>query len=353
MAIDRESSLVNFRALKDAPEQRAELLRNVTALLAMVADTCQCSLLDTYDSVLIRLTDMSDAAVRAEVARRLADLRRAPAGVVRKLALDDIVIAQPLLIRSAVLTEHDLVGIAQLRGNQHRRAIAARPDIGAALTWTLISRGDDSVRRAAAANATASYSRDGYDRLMAQARSDREMQLLIAAHPATPVPLLRQLAEFAGAEATDALRHRPQPAPARPAEAPPRRPAGLGVYDFDTAARRVEEWLDDTGSLDIAAVAGFAARDRFAEAVVGLVRLSGFDLDEVLSWFAERDTRTVLLVVRALGGSERDFAQFLNAGPWRLRLGADRRAEALRQFQDLGIDRAKALLEEEQASRAA
>jgi len=199
MSPTRESSLVNFRALQNEASQdrRGELLKNVTELLGLASDPRGDNLLHVYDSVMLRLAEMVEPAARMEIAAQLAHMRRAPDGIVRKLALDEIEIAQPLLICSPVLGDDALIGIAEIRGNAHRRAIAARPGIGESVTRVIVERGDDGVRRVLAGNVSARFSEETCRCLLDQARRDSEMRELLAVHPATPMAALEELCEFA------------------------------------------------------------------------------------------------------------------------------------------------------------
>ncbi|MCC6983955.1 MAG: DUF2336 domain-containing protein [Bauldia sp.] len=184
-AVRQATSLVDFRALKREPERLrgGDLMRDVMKLLRMVSDHSSDTVLDAYDTVLLRLSGMVEPAVRAEIAADLARQRRVPPAIVRHLALDDIEIAQPLLILSPMLSDSDLCGIAEIRGVPHRRAIARRPLIGMAVTDLLILRGDDSVRRALAGNVTARISPAGYEKLAEQAKRDPAMRELLAVTP--------------------------------------------------------------------------------------------------------------------------------------------------------------------------
>jgi uncharacterized protein (DUF2336 family) len=199
MSSKRDTSLVNFRALQNEASQgrRSELLKDVTELLGLVSDPRDDNLLHVYDSVMLRLAEMVEPSARVEIAAQLAHLRRAPDGIVRKLALDEIEIAHPLLVCSPVLSDDALIGIAEIRGNAHRRAIAARPGIGESVTRVLAERGDDGVRRVLAGNVSARFSEEGCRRLIDQARRDPEMPDLITANPAIPVPVLEELCGFA------------------------------------------------------------------------------------------------------------------------------------------------------------
>lgn len=181
-SLHQASSLVDFRALKREPERLrgGDLLRDVMKLLRMVSDHSSDGVLDAYDSVLLRLAGMVEPGVRAEIAADLARQRRVPPAIVRHLALDDIEIAEPLLILSPILSDADLCGIAEIRGNRHRHAIARRPLIGTTVTDLLIARGDDMVRRALAANVTARLSPAGREALAEQAERDAAMREILA-----------------------------------------------------------------------------------------------------------------------------------------------------------------------------
>lgn len=356
MAALRESSLVNFRALQDevSPDKGSELLRNVTALLGLVSDQCGQHLLDVYDSVMVRLIDMVDVAMKAEVAAQLSQLRHAPAAVVRKLAMDDIEIAQPLLIRSQSLTDDDLIGIAEIRGTPHRRAIATRPGISVAVTAVILKRADDAVRRVLASNVTAKLPDGGFQRFLDQAKHDTEMQALIAGHPATPVSVLQTLVKFSTEEVITRVKQRTQTTPQHQLERP--RATSLSKlfagYDFPAATEKVKRRMA-RGPFDMETVSRLVAGDGFAEGVVAFSKLANFPLREVLCWFALCDIEMVTVAARVLGATDEDFSRLMMAPPWRFRISAEERAEALEEFGELDLESANRQLAERQNEQAA
>ncbi|MDN3719832.1 hypothetical protein QW131_13230 [Roseibium salinum] len=93
--------------------RRAELARHVATLFALTSDRCSDEQVDIYDSVLLRLVDMVEAEVRRYVADQMASLRRGPEETIRRLADDDIEVAEPILLRSTVLRDADLIRIAE------------------------------------------------------------------------------------------------------------------------------------------------------------------------------------------------------------------------------------------------
>src|SRR5512134_1735115 len=66
-----------------------------------------------FDRVLGRMIWALDDPARAELARRLAPLRNAPPGLIRRLAADpEITVAAPVLARSPRLSDDDLWAVA-------------------------------------------------------------------------------------------------------------------------------------------------------------------------------------------------------------------------------------------------
>lgn len=81
------------------------------------------------DDLTLPLYDQVSPEARRFVAAALSECRRAPLGLVRRLASEPVEIAAPVLMRSAVLTDIDLVGLIARMGLPHARAIVRRPDL--------------------------------------------------------------------------------------------------------------------------------------------------------------------------------------------------------------------------------
>jgi uncharacterized protein (DUF2336 family) len=81
------------------------------------------------DDLTLPLYDQVSPEALRFVAAALSECRRAPPGLVRRLAAEPIEIAAPILMRSTTLTDIDLVGLIARMGLPHARAIARRPDL--------------------------------------------------------------------------------------------------------------------------------------------------------------------------------------------------------------------------------
>ncbi|WP_421785968.1 DUF2336 domain-containing protein [Hyphobacterium sp.] len=87
----------------------------------------------------------SDAAIRRRCAERLAEIKDAPANIVKLLAADTIGIAAPLLEHSEALSDFDLMEVCRLGSLDHRVMIASRETVSETVSATLASVGEPAV----------------------------------------------------------------------------------------------------------------------------------------------------------------------------------------------------------------
>ena len=104
--------------------------------LVRAAVTAFCSLtrpsrneIAQLDDLAMPLYDQLSVETRRYMAAALSECEYAPALLVRRLCDDDVEIAAPLLIRSSLLREIDLVALIGRHGLPHARVIARRPDL--------------------------------------------------------------------------------------------------------------------------------------------------------------------------------------------------------------------------------
>jgi uncharacterized protein (DUF2336 family) len=81
------------------------------------------------DDLTLPLYDQVSPEALRFAAAALSECRRAPMGLLRRLASEPVEIAAPVLMRSVALTDIDLVGIIARMGLPHARAIAGRPEL--------------------------------------------------------------------------------------------------------------------------------------------------------------------------------------------------------------------------------
>jgi uncharacterized protein (DUF2336 family) len=174
-------------------EKRAETLRRITSLFLDGAANFNPHHVALFDDVIGTLIEEIEAKALAELARRIAPVPNAPAGVVSKLARnDDIDVAGPVL-KNGHIADDDLLSIAETKSQAHLRAIATRAGINEALADVLVSRGDREVAHNIAANPQARLSDGAFTNLVKRAEQDGVLAEKVGQRTDIPPRLFRQL----------------------------------------------------------------------------------------------------------------------------------------------------------------
>lgn len=346
------TELVNFSMLEQAAtqEQREELTRNVVNLYSLTSATCSKEQMDIYDAVLMRLADIVGDDGRSHMAESLSRLRRAPEAVVLKLAHDIIEVARPLLEKSTVLRDTDLLEIAKTHGQDHLHAIAGREVLSEVVTDVLVERGKTEVRRRLASNQGAALSERAVNALLGAAEDDQELQLNLGLRGDLHDDYIVRLIAIASEKVRQRLVEQGEagaasriPQAARLAAQRMSNEYWLARYDFETAQEAVLGQFGRNG-LSEQLLRRFAEEDRFPEAVVTFACLAGIGLNEAKHWMVRVDTQPFVVMARACGLSPMTVQALMKIGPWRHRLSTDMRMETFNRFQALNRDKARRMV---------
>jgi hypothetical protein len=337
-----ESNLVDFKSLESDPSshRKNELLKGVATLFAVACDRCSLEQIEIYDDVLVRLSAMVEVEARAIAAEKLSPLRRAPERIIRLLAADDAIeVAGPVLTRSPVLKENDLITLAEVHGNAHLAAIARRTNLSEQLSSVVVRRGDAEVRLLVAGNHGARLGDDALRVLIDQAMSDPATAEALGDRPDTPEELVDRLVREAAEDVRRALRARGVKVSdlhvgeaARQASERMGNAYWLGQYDFETAWERA---TSRGGAIPEHTLCLLATEDRFADVVAAFSLMAGLHIDETKHWLVRTDTEPFLLMAKAIGLRFTTVQAMLKTGPWRHRLTQDDRRDAMIAFQSI------------------
>jgi uncharacterized protein (DUF2336 family) len=134
-------------------------------------------------SILSKLLTEIETTLRQNLAEGLAELEHAPHDLINLLANDEIEVARPILFKSHILAEPDLIEIIQNRSKEHLLVIADRDDVSATISELLINFGDEDVVSHLIENGDAKISRESMEYLVEESRRiDRFQEPLIARH---------------------------------------------------------------------------------------------------------------------------------------------------------------------------
>jgi uncharacterized protein (DUF2336 family) len=200
---DREVRDLLALASRKTRHGRADLFNAISDLFERRGDTLQEGERQLMLEILRRLSQEVERSVRASLARRVAGNPALPAGLATLLASDDIEVAYPILVESAVLRDPDLIEIIRHRSMQHRLAVSVRPGLGEAVSAALVECGEEDVIVSLLSNTTARIGQDVMQHLVEESRrTDRYRQPLVSRDD-----LPRELARRMCAWVSAALRH--------------------------------------------------------------------------------------------------------------------------------------------------
>jgi uncharacterized protein (DUF2336 family) len=162
---------------------RGKILRRLTDLFLVDAASYTDDQVAVFDDVISRLIEKIDRQMLVELSKRLAQAGNAPSKVVGALARHtDMLVAGPLLEKSDILTDADLVEIADRdrRDPALLSTIAARPRLSEAVTDVLIRRGNAALARKIIDRADAPISEASFARLVTSVENDKDLAAAIA-----------------------------------------------------------------------------------------------------------------------------------------------------------------------------
>lgn len=168
-------------------EKQAEILRRVTDLFLVDANSYSDEHVDLFDGVISRLAEKIETKARAELAHRLAPADNAPPNTVRMLARDQsIEVAGPILSQSNRLTDEDLLSIASDKAQDRLLAISKRATISETVSDVLVTHGDRNVVLSVTQNEGARFSDAGYGELIDRSINDEVLAICVATRKDIP-----------------------------------------------------------------------------------------------------------------------------------------------------------------------
>lgn len=179
-------------AEEGSSEKRRALLRELTD--HFFGDATRTATEDSlYGAVLTRLTEDMEVAVRAELSARFARAVDAPHNLIRRLANDEAAVAGAVLASSPVLTDEDLLGVVRKHGQDHLRAVSARPSVSEAISDVIVERGDDETLGALLRNDGARLSRQASEAAIERAKANPSLHQAAVSRASLPPDLLNEM----------------------------------------------------------------------------------------------------------------------------------------------------------------
>jgi uncharacterized protein (DUF2336 family) len=300
-------------------EKRAETLRRITSLFLDGAPSFNEDHVALFDDVIGCLIEEIEVKALAELARRLAPVPNAPAGVVVTLAKNDnIAVAGPVL-KQAHIGDPDLKYIAETKSQAHLLALSTRLGISETLSEVLVRRGDGEVARSVATNRKARFSENAFTTLVKRAERDGVLAEKVGLRTDIPPRLFRQLLMQASEVVQKRLLAQAKP----DTQAEIRRVlakvtdevAAKAAPRNYTAALAAVQALHKERKLSEADVAEYAKNGKYEETIAALATVSAVPVEVVDRLMNGERADPVLILARAAGFGWRTVREVMNSRP--------------------------------------
>ena len=143
--------------------------------------------------ILRQLVQDVEIAVRKHLAIQLSNKSDAPHELVIALANDESEVAYPLLLRSRVLRDQDLISIIHHRTMEHQLAIAMRDTVSPSVSAALVETGEETVIKRLLENPNAAIARDTMAHLVDQSRRLDSLQRPLVQRTDLPADLAEKM----------------------------------------------------------------------------------------------------------------------------------------------------------------
>lgn len=157
-----------------ARQKSSESRARLTAIIMDLFDRQEATLTDRQREMMFGILQSVindiEVSVRQAVAGRLAMMDDVPRDIVAKLANDTINVAYPVLTKSGLLRDLDLIEVIKLRTEEHMLAITMRQQLSESVCDAIVETGHESVIVSLLKNANAKISTNTMEYLVEQSR---------------------------------------------------------------------------------------------------------------------------------------------------------------------------------------
>ena len=188
----------NFALLLDlaregSSEKRRELLRQITDVFLAHPEQRSENESVLFDEIVGAVAQDLETQVRIELSRKVSESVAPLRRTARRLAMDEIAVAAPVLEKSKSLTETDILEVIEKRSQDHMMAVTRRPDIGENVSSALVEKGEDRVVVSLLQNATARLDRETYQRVAERAELNPVLHAPFVRNANVPLDILNNV----------------------------------------------------------------------------------------------------------------------------------------------------------------
>ena len=210
MSQSNQNSLVRLVgiAAQGGRERFDEIYSAIGALIAAQGGAFSLQERAIATDILKRLSKDVEMSIRIALAERLADTSTAPHEIILMLVDDRVEVASPVLARSPLLSDEDLVRVIANGTREHQVKIAERPGIGEQVSEALVQTDFDAVLSALLQNTSAQIGEETFADLVERSKDRGSLPQLLVQRADLPPILARHMCDWVSTELKQALSSR-------------------------------------------------------------------------------------------------------------------------------------------------
>lgn len=332
-------------ARNQSRDSRAALARALTDLFVAAEEGQAGTVSGLYGEIICKVLDKLQGPERRDIADRVGSHPIAPRTLVRLLALDEFEVAEPVLRNAVVLTDQDLIEVAETASQRHLKAIATRKTVEPAVAHAVASRGEADVQVAILRNFGASFSGDTFNHLATQARRNPELQEALCDRSDLTRQAADLLVPFLSHELEQRVRRQRKNQTVIKALAErPLHKVNVQLHDLGDAPSRTQQLIDNvvagTAPID-EAVELFTSRNKTIDLGTLISRVANVPEAAVLRMLFREQDQPLIMLCRVAGISDKAYEKIVAMRSKRLKMTASAISDAVERYA--AMDKATAL----------
>lgn len=192
-----QSYVESIEALSNekSSSKRRELLNALTDIFLVSQDAQDEADTHLFSDVMERIAFELEVEARAVLSNKIGDAEKVSHKLIVRLANDDIVVAKPVLERSKILDDDDLLNIIRNRSQDHMHSIAGRETVSQCVSGELVDRGNDRTVTRLTGNMGADISEKSFNVIADRAQENPDLRAALGSRKDLPAAVLEKIKE--------------------------------------------------------------------------------------------------------------------------------------------------------------
>lgn len=311
--VSKELQDLLLLAKDKSSQSRSRLVENITDLFLSEDGRLSEHERMLMSDILGKLISQVETSIRKELADALSDSSVDFPEIALQLANDEASIARPLLERSQLLQEPDLIDIVKRRTDEHRIAVAMRSNVSERVSDALVEYGNEDVIEALLKNKDAHISEQALEYLVAESRRVDCFQEPLVQRSDLPADLAYQMYWWVSAALRKDILSNFDVDPiafdsvVRRATAAAMKGQDDNQSAYHKAAQLVRR-LAESGQLTIQFLVNALRQQRIIVFVAGIAELGDVTFSTAWRIFSDRGGESFAILAKAIGIDKGQFA---------------------------------------------